>query len=90
MANPPQDEHSRVIRASEVGGYSYCARAWWLGSVKGVRANNVRRLQAGRAVHERHGRRVILGGALTRLSHFLLLLAGFTGLGWLLNLLVGR
>ena len=32
---------NRVIRASEVGTFVYCARAWWLGAVEGVPAENV-------------------------------------------------
>ena len=48
----------RIIRASEIGQYDYCARAWWLGSVEGVPPSNVRELQAGTAAHEQHGRQV--------------------------------
>ena len=88
-ARAPQNKHSRVIRASEVGAYSYCAHAWWLGSVKGRRSDNVCRLRTGRAAHERHGRQVILGVALTRLSYVLLMLTGLAGLGWLVSLLAG-
>jgi len=48
----------RVIRASEIGQYDYCAKAWWLGSVEGVQPSNVHELQAGIAAHEMHGRQV--------------------------------
>lgn len=48
----------RIIRASEVGQYDYCAKAWWLGSIEGVQPSNVRELQAGTAAHEAHGRQV--------------------------------
>lgn len=48
----------RIIRASEIGQYDYCAKAWWLGSVEGVPPSNVRELQAGTAMHEVHGRQV--------------------------------
>lgn len=54
----------RVIRASELGQYSYCARAWWLSAIMGVQPANVRELNAGSAAHERHGRKVWLAGAL--------------------------
>ncbi|MCS6844808.1 MAG: hypothetical protein NZ528_10905 [Caldilineales bacterium] len=47
-----------LIRASEVGEYAYCARAWWLRRVQGVPSTNVEALQAGRQAHSRHGRRV--------------------------------
>ena len=48
----------RVIRASEIGQYDFCAKAWWLGSVEGVQPSNVRELQAGTAAHAEHGRQV--------------------------------
>ncbi len=48
----------RIIRASEIGQYDYCAKAWWLGSVEGVQPSNVRELQAGTVAHEQHGRQV--------------------------------
>jgi hypothetical protein len=85
----PRNDRDRVIRASEVGAYVYCARAWWLGSVEGVRPDDVRRLQTGSTVHEKHGRQVILGHLLIRLFYVLLILAGVAGLGWLMSSLVG-
>ena len=48
----------RVIRASEIGQYDFCAKAWWLGSIEGVSPSNIRELQAGTAAHEQHGRQV--------------------------------
>ena len=48
----------RVIRASEIGQYDFCAKAWWLGSIEGVQPSNVRELQAGAAAHAEHGRQV--------------------------------
>ena len=47
-----------ITRASEVGQFGYCARAWWLGTVQGVQPSNVRDLQAGQTTHRRHGRQV--------------------------------
>jgi hypothetical protein len=48
----------RIIRASEIGQYDFCAKAWWLGSIEGVSPSNIRQLQAGTAAHEEHGRQV--------------------------------
>ena len=48
----------RIIRASEIGQYDFCAKAWWLGSIEGVAPSNIRELQAGTAAHEAHGKRV--------------------------------
>lgn len=55
-----------VIRASEVGQYAYCSRAWWLERVRGVRAEHADRLEAGRELHAAHGRGVWLGRWLVR------------------------
>ena len=49
---------ARLIRASEVGEYQYCRRAWWLRAVEGLTPDNRERLQAGSVLHSRHGRRV--------------------------------
>jgi hypothetical protein len=48
----------RVIRASEIGQYDFCAKAWWLGSIDGVQPSNIRELRAGTAAHEQHGQQV--------------------------------
>jgi hypothetical protein len=46
------------IRASEIGQYAYCRRAWWLRRVGGVRPENVRQMKAGVQFHQQHGRKV--------------------------------
>ena len=46
------------IRASEIGQYVYCARAWWLGQAKGYRSRNVKRMADGERDHLEHGREV--------------------------------
>jgi len=48
----------RIIRASEIGQYDFCAKAWWLGSIEGVSPSNIHQLQAGTAAHEEHGRQI--------------------------------
>lgn len=47
-----------VIRASEVGEYVHCNRAWWLGHVQGVANANRAVMDAGTLQHQEHGRRV--------------------------------
>lgn len=69
----------RVMRASEIGQYVFCHRAWWLGSVRGEPSANVPRMQMGTRVHERHGMRV----AVSRV----LVLAGYAALAAALVLL---
>jgi hypothetical protein len=65
----------RVLRASEIGEYNYCSRAWWYkyvaklapgGDVSG-------RLEAGREAHRDHGRAVALSTTLRALGVALLL-----------------
>jgi hypothetical protein len=65
----------RIIRASEIGQYDYCARAWWLGSVQGVAPSNVNELQAGTRMHEQHGR-VVGRAALMQQGAIVVLIAG--------------
>lgn len=65
----------RVIRASEIGEYVFCRRAWWLRAVKGYESANVRELGAGTAAHLRHGRTVNAALVLRVLALILLLAA---------------
>jgi CRISPR/Cas system-associated exonuclease Cas4 (RecB family) len=65
----------RVIRASEIGQYAYCAKAWWLGSVEGVAPSNTRELAQGERAHRQHGQRVWLASALRLVALVVLLLA---------------
>lgn len=45
----------QIIRASEVGEYVYCARAWWLRRVVGEEPAGRERRAEGVAMHMRHG-----------------------------------
>jgi CRISPR/Cas system-associated exonuclease Cas4 (RecB family) len=72
-----------IIRASEVGEYVYCARAWWLRRVIGMQPAEQARRDKGMTLHWRHGRAVrysrvllVLAGTLLVVSLTLLLLAG--------------
>lgn len=51
-----------VIRASEVGEYVYCARAWWLRRVAGEEPEGAERRERGTALHVAHGRAVGFSG----------------------------
>jgi hypothetical protein len=64
----------RVIRASEIGDYVFCRRAWWLKHVRGLRSANVRELAEGTAAHAAHGQRVKMAAAL-RVAALILFLA---------------
>jgi hypothetical protein len=55
---------TRLIRASEVGEYVYCGRAWWLHRVEGLTPAQAARLAHGTAQHRHHGGRVALSSVL--------------------------
>jgi hypothetical protein len=87
-----EDRMSRgddIIRASEIAQYAFCARAWWLGQVKGYRSANVSAMRRGTARHRAHGRTVESYHRLRRLAAGLLVLAGVVLVAWLL-LSLGR
>jgi CRISPR/Cas system-associated exonuclease Cas4 (RecB family) len=66
---------SSVIRASEIGQYTYCPRAWWLQNVVGVDSVNTAELQHGEEVHEHHGQSVWWSGVLRWVALGLIMLA---------------
>lgn len=55
----------QTIRASEIAEYSFCAKAWWLRRVAGLKPRGAARRAAGVRHHARHG-------MLVRLSSFAL------------------
>jgi CRISPR/Cas system-associated exonuclease Cas4 (RecB family) len=76
-------QHLPIIRASEVGEYVYCARAWWLRRVAGLEPAGRERRELGTMLHHRHGRAVagsralvMLGIALALAAALLILLSG--------------
>jgi CRISPR/Cas system-associated exonuclease Cas4 (RecB family) len=74
----------RTIRASEIGTYLYCQRAWWYRK-QGVPSDNVFELTEGRAIHARHGRTVFLIKVLRILAYGLLLAAAVLMITYLAN-----
>jgi hypothetical protein len=63
----------RTIRASELGSFLFCRRAWWYQS-QGVPSQNQSELAGGSKFHRQHGRGVIFSGLL-RTAGWLLILA---------------
>ncbi len=64
----------KTIRASEIGSYLYCQRAWWY-QRQGYTSENQNELAGGRAIHEQHSRAVMSTSCLRVLAYALLLLA---------------
>ncbi|MDD5369373.1 MAG: hypothetical protein PHQ40_09820 [Anaerolineaceae bacterium] len=64
----------RIIRASEIGAYLYCHRAWWY-QRQGLPSENQAELTSGSDLHREHGRKVLVAGLLRALAMLLLLAA---------------
>ena len=84
-----RDQADRVIRASEIGQYVYCAHAWWLGSVEDLPSAHEPEMAVGEAAHVRHGRAVRAWLWSRRLAYAALLLAVVVGVAWLISWLRG-
>ena len=63
-----------VVKASDVGSYLYCKRAWWYRK-RGVESDNQAELASGNDLHLQHGRKVLAAGLLQILGFVLLLAA---------------
>jgi hypothetical protein len=64
----------RTIRASEIGAFQYCRRAWWY-QRNGVAPENQMELAEGVELHTRHGSKVMAAGCLRLAAYGLMLLA---------------
>lgn len=64
-----------AIRASEVGEYTFCARAWWLRRVLGLEPAGHERRELGTGLHHRHGRTVAASNTLLALAAAIALVA---------------
>jgi hypothetical protein len=64
----------RTIRASEIGTYLYCHRAWWY-QHQGYEPVNQAELSGGTELHYRHGRTVMISSCLQFAAYGLLLVA---------------
>jgi CRISPR/Cas system-associated exonuclease Cas4 (RecB family) len=64
----------RMLRASELGSFLYCPRAWWY-QRQGVESQNQAELANGTAFHAGHARSAKLVLLLKRAALFLFILA---------------
>lgn len=63
-----------VIRASEIGQWIYCQRAWWLNR-QGYANQNQSHLEAGIVAHEQHARDVAKAHVTREIARYLLVLS---------------
>jgi CRISPR/Cas system-associated exonuclease Cas4 (RecB family) len=63
-----------IIRASEIGSYLYCRRAWWYRK-QGIESENKTEMAQGTELHRQHGRKVIAAGFLQVAGYALVLVA---------------
>ena len=64
----------KPIRASDIGSYLYCRRAWWY-RLNGQESVNQAEMAAGTDLHRTHGRKVLAAGLQRTLGFILLLVA---------------
>lgn len=77
----------KVIRASEVGFYQYCHRAWWY-QLQGYEPENKAEMAGGTELHEKHGRVVFASGCLQIIAFASLLLAILAATIWITQLIM--
>lgn len=85
----PEMTPPRMIRASEVGRYAFCARAWWLQYIQGCSPQNVEALSRGLEGHAAHGRMTRSARRLLAMAYGLLMIAAILG-GFLIIVSVAR
>lgn len=61
-------EDRSLVRASDIGLWAFCHRAWWLANVAGAPHRNPAVLEHGTAVHAAHGMQVVRARRLERLA----------------------
>lgn len=77
MPRTPTRDPQPTIRASEIGEYGYCSRAWWYRHVLKIAppaAGTGERLSRGIQAHHQHGRQVARASLLATMGLALALL----------------
>jgi len=78
----------RTLRASEIGTYLFCKRAWWYQG-QGIESSNQAELAAGSELHRQHGRTTLIAGLLRILAWLVLLGALVVLTFYAVRLLIG-
>jgi hypothetical protein len=77
----PSNRRGNYRKASEIGAFLYCQRAWWLRHGLGLPIGNVEARARGEAAHDRMGRQ-LHGAAATRRLALLLTAVAIVLLAW--------
>ncbi len=80
-------DNLRILRASEIGEYVFCHRAWWLDRVLGIESANRAQMDAGVDRHAAHGRAVQHADSLSRAARLCLIFALLSALLFVFALL---
>ena len=62
-----------LVRASDIGAWGFCRRAWYLAQVRGVTHARPEVLQRGTQAHADHGQQVRRAGTLRRIGLWLVI-----------------
>jgi len=74
----------RTIRASEIGTYLFCKRAWWY-QLQGKQSENQQEMAGGFAYHRQHGQ-ALLQAVLFKVGAWILLISALVlVIIWLTN-----
>jgi hypothetical protein len=74
----------KIIKASEIGTYQFCHRAWWY-QQQGCEPENKVELAGGSEIHTQHSQIVMLSSCLQWLAYTSLLLALLTVIIWFIQ-----
>jgi hypothetical protein len=72
IATPDFHRDDPIVRASEVGHYVFCRRAWWLARVLGCQPDDLSGLRDGIQFHNRLGRSVGAAQRWQRIAYVLI------------------
>lgn len=61
-------DHIAPVRASDIGAWAFCQRAWWLARVRRAEHRNPAVLDRGDQMHALHGRTVVRAAWLQRIA----------------------
>jgi CRISPR/Cas system-associated exonuclease Cas4 (RecB family) len=75
----------KIIKASEIGTYQFCNRAWWY-HLQGYEPENQAELAGGSEIHEKHSRVVVASNCLQVIAYAILLLAILTAIVWFIQI----